>query len=50
MGFRLDVDRYTEEDLSIADVDGLLGGFVDDIYNVFRAAAGPALIEWMEAN
>lgn len=49
VGFRLDVDRYTEEDFSIADVDGLLGGFVDDIYKLFRAAAGPALIEWMEA-
>lgn len=49
IGFRLDVDRFTEEDLAIADVDGLLSCFVDDIYNLFRAAAGPALIDWMEA-
>lgn len=47
--FRLDVDRYTEEDLGVGDVEQLLRGFVDDIYNLFRAAAGTALIEWMEA-
>ncbi len=47
--FRLDIDRYREEALDVSLVPGVIAGFSDDIYRVFRAAAGPALLEWMEA-
>lgn len=47
--YRLDVDRFVVEDFELADVHDLLIRFVDDIYRVFRAAAGSALLEWMNA-
>ncbi len=46
--FRLDIDRYCEDDLASVDVAALLETFADDIYRLFRAAAGKALIDWME--
>jgi hypothetical protein len=48
--YRLDVDRFVVEDFVFADVQSLLARFVDDIYRVFRAAAGDALLEWMDAS
>lgn len=47
--YRLDVDRFVEEDLRFDDVPQRLARFVEDIYRVFRAAAGGALLEWMDA-
>lgn len=46
--FRLDVDSYVEGDGPLADVSNHLPALSDNIYRVFRAAAGPALLQWME--
>ena len=46
--FRLDVDRYQSGDVQVQDVPTLLQNFADDIFSLFHAAAGPALLEWME--
>jgi uncharacterized protein (TIGR04255 family) len=45
--FRLDTDRYVEGSFRIDEVRTLADGFVDDIFQVFMTAAGPALVEWM---
>ena len=47
--FRLDTDRFVEGPVKIEEVSGLLERFSDDIFQVFMMAAGPKLIEWMEA-
>ncbi len=47
--FRLDTDRFVEGTVKIGEVPGLLERFSDDIFQVFMMAAGPKLIEWMEA-
>lgn len=47
--FRLDTDRFVEGAVKIGEVPGLLERFSDDIFQVFMMAAGPKLIEWMEA-
>jgi hypothetical protein len=47
--FRLDTDRFVEGPVKIGEVPGLLERFSDDIFQVFMMAAGPKLIEWMEA-
>lgn len=45
--FRLDIDRYREESFEVRDVENTVKGFVDDIFQVFMAAAGEALLTWM---
>jgi len=45
--YRLDIDRYAEEDLSVRMANSLLSRFSEDVYRLFRAAAGEALLEWM---
>lgn len=45
--FRLDFDRYAESGVTADTVDSLLTSFADDIYALFRSAAGPGLEEWM---
>jgi uncharacterized protein (TIGR04255 family) len=45
--FRLDVDRYTDIVLPVVDAWKSFEGFADDIFGVFCAARGPALVEWM---
>ncbi len=47
--FRLDTDRFVEGPVEIDAVPALLERFSDDIFQVFMMAAGPKLIEWMEA-
>jgi len=47
--FRLDTDRFVEGPVKIEEVSELLERFSDDIFQVFKMAAGPKLIEWMEA-
>lgn len=46
--FRLDIDRFEEGGVDLDKVQVTLDQFAVDIYHVFRKAAGPALIEWME--
>ncbi|MDH5671171.1 MAG: TIGR04255 family protein [Myxococcales bacterium] len=48
LGFRLDIDRYHQESFDMADVEALVRAFADDIFQVFMAAAGPSLVDWME--
>lgn len=48
LAYRLDIDRYVEEHFDLGDVDALLVQFAEDIYRLFRTAAGPTLLEWME--
>ena len=45
--FRLDFDRFIEAGLDAAAVPAKVKGFCDDIFDLFMAAAGPDLIEWM---
>lgn len=45
--FRLDIDRFLDDQLDPAELADLLLAFTQDIYCVFEAAAGPALREWM---
>ena len=45
--FRLDTDRYVEGSFKFDEVRDLASGFVEDIFQVFMTAAGPALLEWM---
>lgn len=45
--FRLDVDRYIEGGFGIDEVRNLLEVFSVDAFQVFMAAAGPRLLEWM---
>jgi uncharacterized protein (TIGR04255 family) len=45
--FRLDTDRYVEGSFKFDEVLALANGFVEDIFQVFMTAAGPALVEWM---
>lgn len=47
--FRLDTDRFVEGPVKLEEVSGLLEQFSDDIFQVFTMAAGPKLLEWMEA-
>jgi uncharacterized protein (TIGR04255 family) len=47
--FRLDTDRYVDTAFKSSDVVPLATDFVQDIYDLFRKAAGPALLEWMTA-
>lgn len=47
--FRLDVDRYRDDDLRVPGLVGDLRVFSDDIFRVFATVAGPALTAWMEA-
>jgi uncharacterized protein (TIGR04255 family) len=46
--FRLDTDRYLDAAFELDEVAGLLDEFSSDIFQVFRTAAGPALLEWMD--
>lgn len=46
--FRLDIDRFAEEDVDVDDVQRTLMEFAADIFSVFRSAAGPELLRWME--
>jgi uncharacterized protein (TIGR04255 family) len=46
--FRLDTDRYIEGSLKFNEVRALASDFVEDIFQVFMTAAGPALVEWMD--
>jgi len=46
--FRLDFDRYLEGDLAAGEAMPRLRRFSDDIYALFRCAAGPRLLEWMQ--
>jgi uncharacterized protein (TIGR04255 family) len=48
LAFRLDVDRYREDDLGVAGLVNDLRTFSDDIFRVFASASGPALCTWME--
>ncbi len=48
LAYRLDIDRYIEEHFDFGDVDALLVQFAEDIYRLFRTAAGSTLLEWME--
>jgi len=45
--FRIDVDRYQENDLELGSFVALLNAFADDIFAFFMAAAGPDLLAWM---
>jgi uncharacterized protein (TIGR04255 family) len=45
--FRLDVDRYIDGGFGISEVRNLLEAFSVDAFQVFMAAAGPRLLEWM---
>lgn len=45
--FRLDIDRYVEEEVKPAQLTDILESFTDDVYCVFRAAAGEQLLRWM---
>lgn len=45
--FRVDTDRFLDESFSIEDVPALLEIFSADVFDVFMAAAGPVLLEWM---
>lgn len=47
--FRLDVDRYTEQNVSVPRVPTMLGEFSNDIYRLFVTAIGKDLRIWMEA-
>jgi uncharacterized protein (TIGR04255 family) len=47
--FRLDADRFVEGNFVTKEVVGLLDGFSDDIFQIFKKAAGSALLEWMNA-
>jgi uncharacterized protein (TIGR04255 family) len=47
--FRLDTDRFLEGDFVIKEVPNLLEMFSDDIFQVFKKVAGPALLRWMSA-
>jgi uncharacterized protein (TIGR04255 family) len=46
--FRLDVDRFVTENIDVVNVSAALEDFADDIFDVFHAAAGEALLRWME--
>ncbi len=46
--FRLDLDRYMEQDFVVGDIADLLRSFSNDIFFTFRSFAGKALLEWME--
>ena len=47
--FRLDTDRYIDGGLfKFDEVRTLASDFVEDIFQVFMTAAGPALLEWMD--
>ncbi len=48
LGYRLDVDRYRDDSFALDSVPETLTTFADDIFQVFAAARGPALAEWME--
>lgn len=45
--FRLDIDRFCMADLEISALRGMVEQFADDIFDVFMAAAGDQLIQWM---
>jgi uncharacterized protein (TIGR04255 family) len=45
--FRLDIDRYAEQDLDVDGIPDTLMRFAGDIFSVFRSAAGPELLRWM---
>lgn len=45
--FRIDVDRSIENQVDLGTHASQLKTFADDIYSVFRAAAGDALLDWM---
>jgi uncharacterized protein (TIGR04255 family) len=47
--FRLDVDRYAEQNVSVPRVPTLLAEFSNEIYRLFVTAAGKDLRIWMEA-
>jgi uncharacterized protein (TIGR04255 family) len=46
--FRLDTDRYIAEEFDAAGAPEVLAHFAAEIYAVFRAAAAPALLRWMQ--
>ncbi len=46
--FRLDIDRFDEAEIEMDAVPDLLAAYAGDIYSVFRSAARPRLLEWME--
>jgi uncharacterized protein (TIGR04255 family) len=48
--FRLDIDRYREENLKLDECRTMLESFATDIYRLFMRAAGPSLVQWMEQN
>jgi len=46
--FRLDIDRYLDGGVfEMNEVETLLHSFSNDCFQVFMAAAGPSLLEWM---
>lgn len=48
--YQIDLDRYLEGDVAPGDVTPLMRNFSDDIYTVFRSAAGPDLVAWMNGD
>jgi uncharacterized protein (TIGR04255 family) len=47
--FRLDTDRFMEGGFMTNEVLGLLENFSEDIFQVFKKAAGFVLLEWMNS-
>jgi uncharacterized protein (TIGR04255 family) len=47
--FRVDIDRYTTERLSLSSAAELLQDFSLDVFRAFRATAGEDLLSWMRA-
>lgn len=45
--FRIDIDRFMEEGIVMADLSAILEGFADDIFSVFHSSMGPDLQAWM---
>lgn len=43
----LDLDRYLDGPIPLAEIRPLLSGFADDLFAMFLAASGPGLREWM---